>query len=250
MKQTIQIIAGATSLIALLVYTFVHTGGLLSRYITPAAVGYVAAFGIELAIVSLSLRIGDLKRSKQNYGFFLFVLLSVVIVSALANIAEGFQTANGSPLSLENFQSLDIVQSIIGLAATGLISLIVLALSEIIGTDVETAVQQSKRVQRKLEKESKKQSNYPKMDYFLENGQSNESPTVQWAELGTVQRMELSDGRKEEMLGLLLENSNISPKAVQRKLDIGKSTYYNYLNELIAEGRIKKNGNGIEVLGG
>lgn len=150
-KQTIELIGGVVSLLALLVYTMVHTGSLLARYINPPQVGYIAAFGIEVAVVGLSLRIGDLKRSKQNTGFFYGVLLAVVIVSAFANVAEGFAALNNdSLLTLETVSRLDPIQAIIGLTATGLISVIVLAMSEIIGTDITAVVKQSARDDKQL----------------------------------------------------------------------------------------------------
>ena len=107
MKNKIQIAAGVVSLAALLTYTLVHTGGLLARYVQPAAVGYVAALGIEIAIVSLSLRIGDLRRSGLDTRWFLFVLVSVVVVSALANVYEGFHTYYGQPLTVATVGQLD-----------------------------------------------------------------------------------------------------------------------------------------------
>lgn len=69
MKDKTQIIVAAVSLFALLTYTLVHTGGLLARYIHPPVIGYVAALGIELSIVSLSLRIGDMRRARQSDRF-------------------------------------------------------------------------------------------------------------------------------------------------------------------------------------
>lgn len=142
-KLNIQLVAGVVALIALLTYTLVHTGGLLAHYIHPPFVGYVAAFGIETAVVGLSLRIGDLKRSKQSTTFFISVLVAVVIVSAIANIAEGFYTQQGKYLTLETVSQLDPIQAVIGLTATGLISLIVLAMSEIIGTDLTAVAKQA-----------------------------------------------------------------------------------------------------------
>jgi hypothetical protein len=140
MKAKIQLSVGIVSLVALLAYTLAHTGALLAQYVSPGFIGYVAAFGIELSIVSLSLRIGDLRKSQQSTGFFLFVLVSVVIVSAIANVSEGFYTMYQEQLTLVTVRQLDIVQSLIGVSATGLISLIVLALSEIVGTDVTQTV--------------------------------------------------------------------------------------------------------------
>jgi hypothetical protein len=100
MKAKIQLSVGIVSLVALLAYTLAHTGALLAQYVSPGFIGYVAAFGIELSIVSLSLRIGDLRKSQQSTGFFLFVLVSVVIVSAIANVSEGFYTMYQEQLTL------------------------------------------------------------------------------------------------------------------------------------------------------
>jgi hypothetical protein len=153
-KNTVQIATGTISLIALLAYTFVHTGGLLAHYIAPVTVGYIAAFGIELAVVSLSLRIGDMRRANKPSGFFLFVLISVVSISAMANIAEGFRTWRGEPLTTNNIGQLDVVQGVVGASATGLISLVVLAMSEVVGTDIQAAVRRAERERIKAERES------------------------------------------------------------------------------------------------
>lgn len=150
-KQTIELIGGMVALFSLLTYTWLHTGALLARYIEPSQAGYVAAFGIEVAVVGLSLRIGDLKRSKQDARFFVGVLIAVVIVSAFANIAEGFAALNSDTLlTVETVQSLDPIQAVIGLTATGLISVIVLAMSEIIGTDITTAVKQAAKDDKRV----------------------------------------------------------------------------------------------------
>lgn len=142
MKTKLQLGAGIVALVALLVYTLMHTGTALANYVQPAYVGFVAAFGIELSIVSLSLRIGELRQRRQDTKFFVFVLLAVVVVSAVANVSEGFKTAYNEHLTVDNLAQLDIVQAAIGLAMTGLISLIVLALSEILGTDVSDSQRQ------------------------------------------------------------------------------------------------------------
>ena len=161
MKDKIQIIAAGVSLFALLTYTLVHTGGLLARYINPPAVGYVAALGIELSIVSLSLRIGDMRRARQSDRFFIAVLVAVVTVSAVANIAEGFHTLHGQPLTAATIRQLDPLQAGIGLLATGLISLIVLALSEIAGTDVSTAIRKAEREAKRAEQATAQASTEP-----------------------------------------------------------------------------------------
>lgn len=139
------------ALIGLLAYTFVHTGGLMSRYIQPAFVGYMAAFGVELAVAGISFRLASLKRKQITSRSLLFILISALFVSALANISEGYSVRYGEPLTWENLGDIDYIQAVIGIAATGLISLMVFAISETIGVDVETVVKQTEREQRQSE---------------------------------------------------------------------------------------------------
>ncbi len=140
MKVQVQIAISLISLLSLLTYTLVHTGSSLSRYVHPSIVGYVAAFGIEVAVICLSLRISQLRRSKDSSDFFLFVLFGVVFVSAIANVIEDFSAIQSESLTLESLRQLDPIQAFIGVSATGLVSLMVLALAEIVGTDVDAAV--------------------------------------------------------------------------------------------------------------
>lgn len=135
-----QALITGVALLLVLVYNFVHTGGLLASYVTPPAVGFVAAVGIELSVVGLSLQIGRRKHDKQDAGFFYFVLVSVVIVSALANVAQGHLQRYGNDITIDSLTTIDIIQGIIGIAATALLSLIVMAMAEIVGQFIERDV--------------------------------------------------------------------------------------------------------------
>lgn len=145
---SVQAIFGAVSLAALLVYTWTHTGALMARYVQPAAIGYICAAGVELAVVSLSLRIGDLRRSGQSARLFVAVLVAVLVVSALANVAEGYATLYGALLTVAAIGRLDLLQAVIGVSATGLISVVVFALADIIGSDVRRAASRAERTER------------------------------------------------------------------------------------------------------
>lgn len=224
MNTKLQIIAGAVSLTALLVYTLVHTGGLLATYVAPWQVGYIAAFGIELAVVSLSLRIGDLKRTGQDFRFFMFVLVSVVIVSALANISQGFTVAHKAEMTLQNIRQLDAIQAIIGLTATGLISLIVLALSEIIGVDVNAVVRQMEREQRIVERIERKPN----------------TPTEQM----TLVRIKNAEQRRTKLLKILNDEPDTTYTSIAERLNIARTTLYADMDILEKQGLISKNGRG------
>jgi hypothetical protein len=242
MKLKFQVGIGVISLLALLIYTFAHTGALMARYVEPSTVGYVAAFGVEAAVVSLSLRIGELRRSGQNPFFFLFVLVSVVIVSAVANISEGFHAFQGQPLMLSTVRELDLMQAVIGVAATGLVSLIVLALSEIIGTDVSVAVQQAEKERRKAERDVTRQvSDIEQKGTFPAD--------IAQARAALAEQREHT---KAEALNALVHfyavNPNASLSQAGRAVGRAKSTIASYLDELEQAGRISRNGDGIQIL--
>lgn len=143
MSRTGKIIVGLLSLVGVLAYNFTHTGGLLAAYVEPRFVGYVAAFGIELAVVGLSLRIDELRRTNTDAKFHIGTLAAVVVVSALANIAEGYAVRFGESLTSANIGRLDAVQAVVSLAATGLLSLVTFAIAEIVGHDIGASVPQT-----------------------------------------------------------------------------------------------------------
>jgi hypothetical protein len=135
-KNVGMLVIGVVSILGLFAYTWVHSGNLLATYIDPPWIGFVAAAGIELSIIGLSMRIGELKKAGLSTRYFWFTLIAVVAVSAAANIAEGFYVRYHEMLTISNVQRLDLVEAAILVGATGLISLVTLALSEIIGQDV------------------------------------------------------------------------------------------------------------------
>lgn len=126
-------IIAVAALVLMLAYNFRHTGQLLARHVDPEWYAYGAAFGIELGILVLSVAIGTAKWHSLKVGWLWIVLALVLFVSFLANVSEGHLTRYGIDITQDSIKDIDPVQSVIGLAATGMISVIVMAMSEIIG---------------------------------------------------------------------------------------------------------------------
>lgn len=129
--------------LSLLSYTWTHTGAMLAEYIRPAFLGYAAAAGIEGIIVLLSVEIGRAWKAKDKKRFVMLIvtLLFVSLVSVVANIVEGHKVKYGRPLTVENFKQLDGIDIAVGLLATALIPVVVLAISEIIAGMEQTPKQ-------------------------------------------------------------------------------------------------------------
>ena len=157
-KQTEQKVLLSIALIGLfgmLAYTFVHTGAVLGRYVRPVWVGYLAAFGIELIVAGMSYRLATLRRIRENHKGLVLTLSLALLVSMFANIAEGYFVRYGEHIRIDTLGQVDPIQAFVGVSATGLISILVFAISEIIGADMNTVARgaEQKRRQEKQEGE-------------------------------------------------------------------------------------------------
>jgi hypothetical protein len=246
MKTRVQISIGLLSLLCLLSYTWTHTGGLLAEYVNPTFVGYLAALGIELSIVGLSLRIGELKRSGLDARFFVLTLIAVVTVSALANVAMGYAVKFGEPLTLANVGQLDIVQAAVSLAATGLISLVTFALAELVGQDVSAAVKVSSKPGRVSHSGVvTAPALMPDVSNQLSNTAELDTSIVTIGQARGV-KIDNDAQAKAAALDILVGHLSSNPDATVTELArlIGRSrqTVYNYLDELEAAGKLHRNG--------
>lgn len=129
------------ALIMLLAYTGVHTANVLARYVQPPFIGWLAAFGIELTIALMAWRLARGKSEGKANIFIVGALLFALFVSMLANVDEGYRINYQDSLVIANLGKLDVFQGIVGLAVTGLIPVLVFAISEIVGSELFTEVE-------------------------------------------------------------------------------------------------------------
>ena len=178
---------------------------------------------------------------KQNVDarFFTFTLIAVVVVSALANIAEGYAVKFGEPLTLANVKQIDLIQAVVSLAATGLISLVTLALSEIVGSDVTLAAKASSRSVKGTSQS---------VNVWGRKCQTREgvTPFPMPIDAARAVKGDTDAATKAAAIDTLIGHLTDHPDATVTQLAklIGKSrpTVYNYLDELEAAGRLHRNG--------
>lgn len=124
-------------MIALLQYNWSHTAAMFGNYIHSSLSAGFAAFGVELAVIWLSWRLGQLKNFEGRV--FLSVpgitLIAVIIMSMVANWSEGFKVKHGVALTSTTIQAVDWMDIVFGVVATVFASAIVFALSEVLSGD-------------------------------------------------------------------------------------------------------------------
>lgn len=231
--QSFLLFAATVGLFALLSYNFVHTGGLLSRYVRPAFVGYLAAFGVELIVATTSWRLAMLKRTRTKNRPLLFTLVAALILSAFANISEGYHEQFTEPLRWANIGQIDPIQAIIGLSATALMSVLVFAVSEIIGVDTGEIVRRIEREQRTSEA-TERPKRQPKPE--------------------TKPETKLEPANYEPMVyGYIAERTNNGedipgPTEIANAIGCSKATASKWANKWQTQGRLQKNGHGWQVI--
>lgn len=211
---------GYIALCTLLLYNWLHTGELLSRFISPSSIGFVAALGVELAVVELSQRIGQHGWKSVQAAPYRKTLLAVLTVSAFANVYEGYAVKYGGELTLNALPAIDLIQGVVGVAATGLLSWVVYRLSDITST-VGRAVQDVERPVQAVQ------------------DAPNERTVPLDAASNTVQ--------SDPLLVYLASNPFASYADIGAGLGYSKSTASNRVKVLMDAGIVTKNGHGWEV---
>ena len=100
-------------------------------------------------------------------------------------------------------------------------------MSEIIGTDVQSVVEQSERLARKQSRIEAKASQPDGFPYSIE--------------LARTAKSEIVADKKAALLELRRNNPDLKPAEAQKRIGISKSTYYTYLAELEANGNGRNN---------
>jgi hypothetical protein len=227
-------------------YTFWHTGALLANYIEPGVLGYVAALGIELAVVTMSIMFTTITRGKNSPStkvIFWFVFISALSVSALANIAEGFKTYTGLTLTLETVKEVDGLVALVGVSATGLLSLIVMSLSELLGTSfgvVSDWVSSTSKVTPKGDGKSKaapdsKVTLKDDTESGVEPG-SKVTPKSD-SKVGVSPTSKRGDVKRKNIAALrvILQSEPVPTKTeIAERLQVSRATVNNYIAEIYA----------------
>lgn len=125
----------------ILAYTFVHTSNVLARYINPPFVGWLAGAGIELIIFSMSWKLATIKGKEPNKLLY-FTLIISLIVSTIANVAEGYYVSHKQELTWANIGNIDPIQALVGISSNLLLPILVFAVSELVGSDIERITKQ------------------------------------------------------------------------------------------------------------
>ena len=100
---------------------------------------------------------------------------------------------------------------------------------------------------RKAERQARRQTERTKTDKELSNNGQNLGYLTDQVDRMNQARLEKFDTRIDTLLDIYRNDPGASPTDVSRKIGVSRQTVYNYLAKLEDEGRIHRNGKGVEV---
>lgn len=149
-RQLIQQRAGTLCLLGLLSATFMHTTSFMSKFFYDSLIlGAVAAFAIDSGILSMSILKDELMKDGQLAWMVRSVTALVLFSSGIANMAEGFESAYGTPLTLAALIAKDIFIIVQWIAATIVFPVLAYIMTDAIGTRSAAKSKNEERAKKK-----------------------------------------------------------------------------------------------------
>jgi hypothetical protein len=106
------------------------------------------------------------------------------------------------------------------------------------------------RADRKAERQANRPTRGNLSDLLESNTPSNSVKPDNSLDKARLARKNIQGSRLDSLLTLYLDNPNMGVTEAARTLNMSRQTVYTYLEQLQATGRIRRNGNGVEVVNG
>jgi len=197
--------------------------------------GYVQAVAVDVGLVSLAYGIQERKRQARSTWVLWGGVGLFSAVSIYANTLHGLRYM--TDIGLSAWAWLDAWRPFV---LSAVLPVLVMYLSEVAGQNVNYAVKLAERERKAEERRlSRELSNAAEVDTLAL------ARTVK-AEQDAMSKAAILD----TLLDIYRDNPGARPTQVARQIGRSRTTLYAYLSELEAAGRIRRNGQGIEVLTG
>ena len=198
--------------------------------------GYIQAVAVDIGLFALAYMIQQRRRERRPTRVLWLGVVLFSLISAYANLLHGLYFA--SDLGLSRWASAR------PFVLSGVLPILVLYLSEIVSDDVQHAVRVAERERRAAERRARRQ--------VSDASESNTFPyPVEQARVLALEQRELSKAEVlDRMVDIWRERPDIPMTELAAKVGRSRSTLYTYLDELEQQGRVRRNGQGVEVLEG
>jgi hypothetical protein len=196
--------------------------------------GYVQAGAVDVGLVALAYAVHQRRRERRPTWTLWAGVLLFSAISAYANLLHGLRFASDMGLSAWA-QARPFLLS-------GVLPVLVVYLSEIVSADVQHAVRVAEKERRAAERRARREVS------VAEGSGQFPYPVEQARALLAEQRARSKAEALDALLDILAERPDVRVTDLARLVGRSRSTVYTYVDELEAQGRLRRNGDGLEVV--
>jgi hypothetical protein len=198
--------------------------------------GYVQAVAVDLGLFALAIGIQQRRRQRRGTGVLWIGVLLFAGLSTYANLLHGVMFKSDIDLSrwTSNVTIMSWLDFLRPVLLSGVLPLLVVYLSEIAGSDASYQLDLDAK-QRKRHAKSEGLDMFP---YPVEQAQA----------LATEHARRSKAQALDTMLTLYADNPNATMTEIGAAIGRSRSTVSTYLTELEQGGRVRRNGDGVQVV--
>lgn len=206
--------------------------------------GYVQAVAVDVGLFSLAIGIQQRRRQGRGTGVLWVGVLVFAGLSTYANLLHGVMFKSDIDLSKWTSNAvimgwLDFLRPVL---LSGVLPLLVVYLSEVAGSDVQYQSELDARERKRQEQQARQEvSSTTHFDATPEAAERARKAKAAQDELSKTQAL-------DAIVTIYQSNPNAGPTEVAQAIGKSRTTVYAYLDELVQAGRVRKNGDGVEVL--
>lgn len=233
-REMVKYRAGALCLIGILSATFLHSTTFMSQFFYQnLLLGGIAAFAIDAGVVAMSIFKDDLLKDGELAWMVRIVTCLVLFASGVANMSEGFLSAYGLPLNMDNLLALDPLTWTQWLAGTIVFPIMAYVMCDTIGTRNLMELRQQQKSQGRAPARRRQRRSLPAGNNQRRGDLNAANAKIQRNKAERMQILEeYLEDNPDASLSEMAEAVGVSSRETVRK----------YLNEMNRSGTISTNG--------
>jgi hypothetical protein len=208
--------------------------------------GWLAALAVDAGLAALAYAIQQRRRAKRSVWTLWLGVVLFASISAFANVLHALTVQTGLEVTTATFGQVDVLALAKAIILSATLPLLVVYLGEVVSSDDAEASNLAEVEQKRRERREQRHAQTPVQIELAQPSDTAKNPVLDGI---NAAKQQSKAAALETLLDFLAEQPDASLAAAGQAIGRSKSTVGNYVSELAAAGRLKKNGHGWEVVG-
>lgn len=216
--------------------------------------GWLAALAVDAGLAALAYAIQQRRRAKRPIWTLWLGVVLFASISAFANVLHALTVQTGLDVTTETFGRMDALALAKAIILSATLPLLVVYLGEVVSSDDAEASRLAESEQKRRDRRAQRRVQPTGQMEESQPSNTSNTPVLDGQEASHTSNLDGVNGSRQQdkvaaldaLLDFLAEQPDASLAAAGQAIGRSKSTVGNYVSELEAAGRLKKNGNGWE----